>query len=79
MSVRQRHDEPLRDFVTRFNDEMLQIKDFDHIITIAAFINGLKDKDFTKSLTKKLPKVFANLLMRAEKYIKAEEAMTIKY
>ena len=61
MSIKQRHDELLREIVTRFNNEMLQVKDFDHTVTIATFTNGLKDKDFT-TLTKKLPKVFTDLL-----------------
>ena len=34
MFIRQRQDEPLREFVIRFNDERLQIKDFDHTIAI---------------------------------------------
>ena len=46
---------------------------------MTAFTNGLRDKDFTKSLTKKPLKVFIDLLLRVEKYINTEEAMTIKY
>ena len=79
MSIRQRQDEPLREFVTRFNNETLQVKEFDHTIAIAAFTSGLRDKDFTKSFTKKSPKVFVNLLLIDEKYINAEKAMAIKY
>ena len=65
--------------MTRFNNETLQVKDFDHIVAIAAFTSCLRDKDFTKSLTKKSPKVFADLILRVEKYINAEKAMAIKY
>ena len=54
---------------------MLQVQNFDYIVSITVFTNGLKDKDFTK----KLPKVFANLLLRAKKYINMEEAMAMKY
>ena len=79
MSIRQRQDEPLREFVTRFNNETLQVKDFNHIVAIAAFTNDLRDKDFTKSLIKKPPKVFADLLLRAKKYINTKKAMAIKY
>ena len=39
----------------------------------------MKDKDFTRSLTKKWPKVFVDLLLRAKKYINTKEAMAIKY
>ena len=45
MSIRQRQDEPLREFVTRFNNETLQVKDFDHTVAIAIFTNSLRDKD----------------------------------
>ena len=76
---REKLDEPLREFVTRFNNEMLQVKDLDHTVVIAAFTNGLKDEDFTKSLTKKPPKVFANLLLKGKKDINEKKAMAIKY
>ena len=79
MFIRQRQYELLREFVTRFNNETLQVKNFDHTIAIAAFTNGVRDKDFIRSLTKKPPKVFADLLLRAKKYINTEEAMAIKY
>ena len=58
----------------------MQVKNLDHTVSITAFTNGLRaNKDFTKSLTKKSPKVSADLLLRAEKYINTEEAMMIKY
>ena len=57
----------------------LQVKDFYHTVIIAAFTNGLRDRDFKNSLTKKPPKVFVDLLLRVEKYINAEEGMAIKY
>ena len=58
---------------------MLQVKNFDHTIAIAAFTNDLWDKDFIKFLIKKMPKVFFNLLLREEKYINAKEVMALKY
>ena len=58
---------------------MLQVKDFDHTVSIVVFTNALRDKDYTKSLTMKSPKVFIDLLLRVEKYINVEEAMAIKY
>ena len=72
MSIHQRQDELLREFVTRFNNETLQVKDSDHTIAIAVFTNGVKNKDFTRSLTKKPPKAFLDPLLRVEKYINVE-------
>ena len=66
ISICQRQDESLREFVTRFNNERLQVIYFYRTITIVAFTNSLRDKDFTKSLTKKQLKVFANILLRFE-------------
>ena len=65
--------------MARFNNETLQVKDFDHIVAIATLTNSLRDKEFIKSFTKKSPKAFADLLLRAKKYINAKEATTIKY
>ena len=74
ISIQQRPDEPLRDFITRFNNETLQVKDLDHTVAIAAFTNGLRDKDFTTSLTKKPLKILI-----AEKCINVKAAMWINY
>lgn len=55
--VKKRADETLREHVTLFNVETLQVKDLDHTIVITTFINELRDRDFTKSLSKKPLKV----------------------
>ena len=62
-----------RGLCQKFNNEMRWVTDIDYTIASAVFINGLRDKDFTKSLTKKLPKVFTNLLPRAKKCTNAKE------
>ena len=56
MFIRQRQDKPLREFMIRFNNETLEVKVFDHTIAIAAFTNGLRDKDFTKSSLRSPPR-----------------------
>ena len=41
MSIRQREDETLRLYITRFNKETLSIDEADDKILVAAFTNGL--------------------------------------
>ncbi|OMO62054.1 Retrotransposon gag protein [Corchorus capsularis] len=80
MNIRQRPNESLRDYVTRFNAEALQVKDLDQSVAVAALMNGLRDDEFQFkfSLSKKPPKTLSELLLRAEKYINAEENMAAK-
>ena len=71
--LRQQH-RPQED-IHHINVYTIKAKDLDHTVTIAAFINGLRDKDFTKSLTKKLPKIFLDLLLKVEKYLKDRKSV----
>lgn len=45
---------------------------------ISAFVQGLREGDFFRSLVKKVPHNFEELLSRAEKYINMEEAQKHK-
>ena len=42
MSIKQREDEMLRSYITRFNKEALSIDEADDKILVAAFTNGLR-------------------------------------
>ena len=53
MSIRQREDEMLRSYITRFNKEALSIDEVDNKILVAAFTNGLRKGKFLFSLYKK--------------------------
>ncbi|OMP05634.1 Retrotransposon gag protein [Corchorus olitorius] len=64
MTLKQSEDEPLRDFVAKFNGEALQVRDLDHMVAIATFTNAVRDRDFTKSLSKKPLKTLPDLLER---------------
>ena len=69
----------LEDFVKSLTNETRQVKDFDHTIAITIITDGLKDKDFTKSLTKKLPIVFVDPILREKKCTSTKEAKAMKY
>ena len=52
MSIKQREDETLRSYTTRFNKEALLIDEADVKILIATFTNGLQKGKFLFSYTK---------------------------
>ena len=50
MSIRQREDETLRSYISRFNKEALSIDEADDKILVVAFTNGLRKGKFLFSL-----------------------------
>ena len=75
MSIKQREDEALRSYITRFNKKALSIDETDDKILVAAFINGLRKGKFLFSLYKNDPKTMSDVLYRATKYMNAEDAL----
>ena len=75
MSIKQREDETLRSYLTRFNKEALSIDEADDKILVAAFTNGLRKGKFLFSLYKNDPKTMTDVLYRATKYMNVEDAL----
>ncbi|XP_030948866.1 uncharacterized protein LOC115972746 [Quercus lobata] len=75
MSIKQREDEMLRAYITRFNKEALSIDEADDKILVAAFTSGLRKGKFLCSLYKNDPKTMTDVLYRATKYMNAEDAL----
>ena len=75
MSIRQREDETLRSYITRFNKEALSIDESDDKILVAAFMNELQKGKFLFSLYKNDPKTITEVLYRATKYMNAEDTL----
>ena len=75
-SVQQQDGESLREFVARFNIATLEVKDLDEAMAIAVMKRGFWNSKFTYSQVKMLPRSYAELLERAQKYIRIEEAVT---
>ena len=63
----------LREFVTRFNQETLYVDELDHRVAVAAFIARVKTPKFLFSLAKEALKDMATLILRAQKYMNAED------
>ena len=76
MSIKQREDEMLRLYITRFNKEALSIDEADDKILVAAFTNGLRKGKFLFSLYKNDSKTMSEVLYRATKYMNAEDALS---
>ena len=75
MSIKQREDEKLRSYITRFNKEALSIDEADDKILVAAFTNVLRKGKFLFSLYKNDLKTLSEVLYRATKYMNAEDAL----
>ena len=75
MNIKQREDETLRSYITRFNKEPLSINEADDKILVAAFTNGLRNGKFLFSLYKNDPKTMFDVLYRATKYMTVEYAL----
>ena len=75
MNIKQREDETLRSYITRFNKEALSIDEVDDKILMATFTNGLQKGKFLFSLHKNDPKTMSDVLYRATKYMNVEDAL----
>ena len=75
MSIKQREDESLRSYITRFNKKALSINEVDDKILVAAFINRLRKGKFFFSLYKNDSKTMLDVLYKATKYMNAEDAL----
>ena len=62
MSIKQREDETLRSYISRFNKKALSIDEASDKILVAAFTNGLRKGKFLFSLYKNDPKTMSKIL-----------------
>ena len=75
MNIKQREDETLRFYLTRFNEEAVTIDEADDKILVVAFTNGLRKGKFLLSLYMNDPKTVSDVFYRATKYMNAEDAL----
>ena len=74
LGIRQRPDEPLRDYVARFSKETLHMADRSDVMMSGAFISGLPPGRLFKDLIAKPPTSLEDLFTQTHNFIRAEEA-----
>jgi len=73
--IRDRKNEPLRDYIRRFSDMRLKILKISHDEAISAFIKGLRFHEALRNkLLRKRPTTMAKLLATAKNYVDADDA-----
>ncbi|KAL0458907.1 UNVERIFIED_CONTAM: hypothetical protein Slati_0517900 [Sesamum latifolium] len=75
---KKKDDEPLKEYLQRFNAAALEVPAATQEVKASAFSQGLLNGDFFKSLAKKPVAKFDALLARAAKYINMEEVQAAK-
>ncbi|XP_071926041.1 uncharacterized protein [Coffea arabica] len=78
MTIQQRPEESLREYMVRFNNESLQVRDRDDKVVMAAFINGLRKQKLYTELVERPPKSVREMLDRTHEKANAEEANRLK-
>ena len=74
LNIHQKEGETLRQYVTYFNKELLQVNEAEEQVVLTTFQAGLLPGDFYFSITKTLPKTVMELLHKAHKYMNVEDA-----
>ena len=59
----------------RFTREILEVDKADDKIQLTTFKAGLRSRDLVASLAKNPPKTMAEILLKAQKYMNAEDAL----
>lgn len=75
LNIKQEREESLRNYITRFNKEALQVDDTNDKVILTTLMGGLQPSRFMFSLSKSPPNTLEELMVKAEKHINAEEAM----
>ena len=75
LTIRQWEKETLRSYVKQFTRETLEVDEVDDKVQLITFKARLKSKEFVMSLVKNPPKMMAEMLLKAQKYMNVEEAL----
>ncbi|XP_030942042.1 uncharacterized protein LOC115967098 [Quercus lobata] len=75
LTIRQGEKETLRSYVKRFTRETLEVDETDDKVQLTTFKVGLRSRDLVASLAKNPPKMMAEMLLKAQKYMNAEDAL----
>ena len=73
LTIKQGEKETLRSQVTCFTRGTLEVNEADNKVQLTAFKADLKSREFMVSLAKNPPKMRAEMLLKAQKYMNAED------
>ena len=68
----------MKDYVKRFNQAILKVKDPSDKVVVTAMMEGLYLGPLFDFLSKNVPKTLSALQSKADKYIAAEELVEVK-
>ena len=75
LTIRQGEKETLRSYMKRFTQETLEVDEADDKVPLTTFIARLRSRDLVASLVKNPPKTMAEMLLKAQKYMNAKDAL----
>jgi hypothetical protein len=67
------NDESIREYITHFNNEVLEVRNVQPNLVLYFFIKGLKPGAFSKALAGEKPMSMDDLKAKAKKWIRIEE------
>ncbi|XP_073116201.1 uncharacterized protein [Elaeis guineensis] len=74
VSIKQKDNEPLWNYINRFNAATLEVQNLDQSVAMTALKVRLLQNDLLFSLNLNYPKNFTKVLERAERYAQVDEA-----
>ncbi|KAL0313166.1 UNVERIFIED_CONTAM: hypothetical protein Sradi_5715900 [Sesamum radiatum] len=77
-TIIQQEQESLRDYVQQFSEAVLEVPHLNHELLASILQQGLRRGRFRESIARKPPTTLDELLKRAAKYIRIEEALKPK-
>ncbi|XP_050273178.1 uncharacterized protein LOC126716194 [Quercus robur] len=75
LTIKQGEKKTLRSYVKCFTRETLEVDEADDKVKLMAFKIGLRSRDLVASLVKNPPKTMAEMLLKAQKYMNAEDTL----
>ena len=79
INIKQGKDQSLKNYLARFNQATLEIKNMSPAVAMHLILIDLKSSDFSKSFTKKPAKMIIELLTPSTKFINIEEVESMKW
>ena len=77
LTIRQGEKETLRSYVKRFTRETLEVDEADDKVQLTTFKARLKSREFMVSLAKNPSWMMAEMLLKTQKYMNAEDALAV--